>query len=205
MIPLTRFPEPDYFDKEVRQRGLAFLRSKKIELDVAAPPKTEFKPFWAVCKKDLYSLFCGYCAYTCFHIHETTGATTVEHIMPKRLFPKFAYEWNNYCLACARINSKKGEQIDLLNPFDVTKGLFILKLETGFILANTAHHQFDIADKTITNLDLNNQTWCDARKKCIYDYIENRKNGLCLRIAEQRLKEASVFVWLEAGRQGYLI
>ena len=204
MIPLTRFPEPDYFDKEVRQKGLAFLKSKKIRVDVAAPSKTKFKSCWAACQKDLYSFYGGYCAYTCLHIHETTGASTVEHIMPKRLFPKLAYEWENYCLACARINSKKGEQVNLLNPFDVTDGLFRLKLETGFMSADTANPLFDIADKTITNLDLNNQTWCNARKKCIYDYIENRENGLCLRIAEQRLKESSTFVWREASRQGYL-
>jgi len=204
MIPLVRSREPDNFDCKVRKKGLAFLSSNGIQLNVSAPSNTQFQPYWTACKTDLYSLYQGYCAYTCLHIHEMTGASTVEHIKPKRLFPALAYEWMNYCLACARINSKKGEQVDLINPFDVVDDLFLLKLETGFMFANAKNSLFDIADKTITNLDLNNQTWCKARQKCLVDFIDNRQNGLCLEAAKRRLKEASVFVWREAERQGYL-
>lgn len=204
MIPLARHNEPEYFDRDVRQKGLAFLRRERIRLNAAAPSGTRFPAYWSACKGDLYLLYGGYCAYTCLHIHGATGAHTVEHIKPKRLFPALAYEWSNYCLACARINSKKGEQVDLLNPFDVTEDLFRLKMETGFLAVNRANPLFNIADKTITNLDLNNQTWCNERKMCIYRFLEDRNNGLCLEIAEKRLKEASIFVWREAMRQGFL-
>lgn len=108
MIPLDRFPEPDNFDHEVRQKGLTFLQRNGIQLNTAAPPGTRFQPYWTACKATLYSLYRGYCAYTCLHIHEMTGASFVEHIKPKRLFPAQAYEWTNYCLACARINMGVG-------------------------------------------------------------------------------------------------
>lgn len=204
MIRLIRFPEPDYFDKEIREKGLTFLHQKGILLTEPAPSKTYFKPYWTTCKEDLYSLYQGYCAYTCFHIHKRTGASTVEHIMPKRLFPDQAYEWKNYCLACARINSKKGEQTDLINPFDVVEDLFYLKLETGFMFANDKSSLFDIANKTIKNLGLNNQAWCKERQKCFCRFIDDRKNGLNLEYSKKHLREASIFVYKEAERQQVL-
>ena len=204
MVPIKRYKEPSNFDKDVRQKGLAFLAKKRIQLHVAAPEKTFFYPYWRACKTNLYKLYNGYCAYTCLHLHEVTGASTVEHIKPKRLYPDLAYEWDNYCLACACINAKKREQTNLLDPFSVTQDLFFLKLETGYIFANNQSPLFHSANDTITCLDLNNQKWCKARQKCMLNYIENRNNGLSLSCAEKRLKESSIFVWSEAKRQKLL-
>jgi len=204
MIQLKRFPEPAYFDSKVRQKGLAYFRHNGVDLNIAVPSNIEIKNYWSACKNDLYSLYEEYCAYTCLHIHKLTGSSAVEHILPKRLFPRYAYEWENYCLACSQINSKKGEQTNIINPFKVDDDLFSLILETGFMFATPSHSLFQIADHTITNLDLNNQKWCDARRDCLAGFVENRQHGLDLPTAEKQLKEESIFVWREAKNQGYL-
>ena len=205
MIPIERHAEPQNFNLDVRKKGINYLMSKGIQLDTEAPLNTFFKPYWRKYKSTLYECYKGYCAYTCFHIHEMTGSSAIEHILPKQKFPRLAYEWSNYCLACACINSKKGQQIGLLNPFDVSENLFFLILATGFITTNEQHPLSQLAQKTIDCLDLNNEKWYTARQKCMFKYIENRNNGLSVEIAEKRLKEDTIFVWSEAKRQGYLI
>ncbi len=51
---------------------------------------------------------------------------TVDHYQPKSLSPDLAYEWNNYRLAYDKVNQYKGEHTDVLDPFTVQRGWFVL-------------------------------------------------------------------------------
>ena len=200
MIPIRRFKEPSYFDSKVRKKGLSFLK----KYDGKVPHGVCFPDYWTACKDDLYSNYKGICAYTCLHIHKMTSNPNVEHIKPKRLFPDLAYEWENYCLACSRINARMGERLKIINHFDIKKNMFFLVLETGHIYTNPEHPDREIAETTRIELDLDNQSWADCRRDIYNRYCYLRKKGLKKHAAEQILKEYSPFVWYEAKRQNRL-
>ena len=200
MIPIQRFKEPSYFDSKVRMKGQSFLKkyNGKVPYDVCFPD------YWTACKDDLYSNYKGICAYTCLHIHKMTSNPNVEHIKPKRLFPHLAYEWENYCLACSRINARKGERLNIIDPFDVKENMFFLVLETGHIYANPKHPDRKKAEITIKELDLDNQLWACSRRDYFICYRSFIADGLKPTRAETFLKAMSPFVWYEAKRQNRL-
>jgi len=51
---------------------------------------------------------------------------TVDHYQPKSLRPEVAYEWNNYRLAYDKVNQYKAEHTDVLDPFTIQPGWFVL-------------------------------------------------------------------------------
>ena len=54
------------------------------------------------------------------------------------------YEWDNYRLACSRLNSRKNDFSDVLDPFDVQDDWFHLELVGFQVLPND-----NIEDQTI--------------------------------------------------------
>jgi len=66
MIHVTTQAEPANFDADVRLRGLAHLRRKRVALDMPLPPKTKIQPYWRACLDDLYANYQGVCAYIQF-------------------------------------------------------------------------------------------------------------------------------------------
>ena len=208
MIPLQRYLEPPYFEEKVRQPGRKHLRAQRIKLSAVGVEWDKFKDFWKECKNDLVKLYNNYCAYTCFHMHVTEDST-IDHINPKTRSPAYlAYEWDNYCLCCQVINRKKGNKIQNINPYYITKHLFFLILNTGYIYVNDAYKNsvlYQLANDTIQNLNLNNQRWWKERQKVYLDFKEDRKSGATLKRAEENLKNKNIFVWSEAKRQGKLI
>ena len=206
MIPLQQYPEPPYFDDKVRQPGRKHLQAQRIKLNDIGVESSKFFPYWTNCKDDLEKFYNNYCAYTCFHMHSTEDST-IDHIKPKTCVEAYwAYEWNNYCLCCLVINRKKGNRYQsIIDPYKVTKNLFFLVLETGYIYANTGHSDYALADSTITNLDLNNQRWWKERQKAYIDFKKDRISGASLKRAEENLKNKNIFVWSEAKRQGKLV
>src|SRR6185295_4556932 len=69
-------------------------------------------------------------AYSCVYIERLTGSATVDHWAPRSLRWDQVYEWQNYRLACSTINGRKSDYTDVLDPFEVTDGLFALDLVT---------------------------------------------------------------------------
>ncbi len=57
MIHVAAKPEPASFDAEVRQKGLAWLRMKKIALDQPLSPATTIAPYWRHCLDDMHSSY----------------------------------------------------------------------------------------------------------------------------------------------------
>ncbi|MBI3796339.1 MAG: hypothetical protein HY268_05120 [Deltaproteobacteria bacterium] len=122
MIRVTPQPEPSGFDTSVRQRGNAFL---------AANPSDKTLPkYWKIATKDLYAAYKGICAYTCMYF---PGSGTLDHFLPKSLYRALAYEWSNYRLAIPQVNSYKGENIDIIDPFIVEDGWFVIEFPSCLI------------------------------------------------------------------------
>ena len=121
MIRVQQQAEPQNFEADVRQPGAAFLAKNP------RPTSKEFgKPnnFWKKIAGDLYDAYSGVCSYSGFYIPLRGG--TVDHFLPKSTFPELAYEWSNYRLASFRMNLHKGDSADVMDPFTVQTGWFII-------------------------------------------------------------------------------
>jgi 5-methylcytosine-specific restriction endonuclease McrA len=122
MIRVHLAPEPSTFDAEVRQPGLNALAELVGEPSrVRTGPKRpkiadrredirskDFPTYWREALPDLLTAYHRICAYTALYIHRITGAQSVDHMAAKSSHWRDVYEWNNYRLACARVNSRKG-------------------------------------------------------------------------------------------------
>ena len=64
------------------------------------------------------------CAYTCRYIDVPTGS--IDHFNSKSAYPQQAYEWSNYRLCMHRVNGHKGSSVDVIDPFAVQPGWFVL-------------------------------------------------------------------------------
>ena len=188
MIPVTPKPEPAIFDKKVRQPGLAFLKSRT--------PGQKLKTCWLACLDDLWTLHGGICAYMCTYIHRATGGSTLEHMVPKSPHVSLAYEWSNYRLACARLNSRKRDYEDVLDPFEVEDGWFGIAFPACVVLPGkklpaTRRVEFD---RTVRRLKLNDPHCLVERTQ----YFDNYRLG---DITFRFLERNAPFIARELDRQ----
>src|ERR1700678_1509026 len=141
MIGVTPADEPSTFDARVRQPGLRAIeeivgrpaarrgRKRKARAKRREDIKPgEFPPYWREMTEELLSAYNRVCAYACLYVERVTGAATVDHWMPKSTTWNRVYEWENYRLACAIMNTWKSDGSGVLDPFEVTDGLFALDL-----------------------------------------------------------------------------
>lgn len=126
MIPVQPKAEPTTFNKTVRQPGKAFLNKNPM------PTSEEFQKnaYWKKSAQDLHAAYSGICAYTCFYI---APLGTTDHFLPKSSFPNEAYEWNNYRLCSHRVNGYKGNNTDVIDPFVVQPGWFVLDVPSCLV------------------------------------------------------------------------
>src|SRR5205085_6445728 len=99
--------------------GRAFLRR------TPPPTREQFKSknFWKAALPQLVTAYSSICAYCSCYI---PNSCSVDHFRPKSTHPHLAYEWSNYRLAHDRINNNKGDSADVLDPFHIQLGWFIL-------------------------------------------------------------------------------
>src|SRR5688572_19679174 len=123
MIRVTPAPEPEHFDARVRQPGLRALaelvgevpekrrpgRPRVIRASRREDLKSEhFPKCWTEVLDDLCQAYDRICAYVGLYIEQVTGSPTVDHMVAKTKNWTLAYEWSNYRLACALMNTRKG-------------------------------------------------------------------------------------------------
>lgn len=199
MIHVTPQPEPEDFDRTVRQKGLTWLQNNGIDLNSPLPVGTKIYSYWTKCLHSLYTAYGGYCAYLAIFLDKSTGSCTVEHFVPKSQRPDLAYEWSNYRLSCRQINSRKLNFNDVLDPFEVEDGWFQLELVSGHIFPNPhlSDNLIKRVKNTIDRLGLDNS---DNKEMRAMRYLYYCK-GL---VTDEYLKLDSPFVWMEAKRQGLL-
>lgn len=168
MIPVQRQPEPPDFDRLVRQRGSKFLAN--------AQPSIQWRgrEYWRDVLPDLYVAYGGYCAYLALKIPQRAdgGEPTVDHFLPKSLHPTLAYEWSNFRLASALMNSNKGDALGLLDPCELLPGWFELDFPSLLTHAVVTLPETDQerVNRTIALLKLNHLDIRLSRKEWIVRY-----------------------------------
>lgn len=199
MIHVTAQPEPATFDAEVRRKGLTWLRKKQIALDQPLPPKKTIEPYWRHCLGDMHTAYDGCCAYLAIFFERVTGGGSVDHFVAKSQRADLAYEWSNYRLACSRMNSRKRDYDDVLDPFEVEDGWFHLELVSGRVFPNPdlQPSRRDAVQATIDRLGLDDPGNREVRARHFQNWFQKD-------YPENYLRSYSPFVWYEARRQGLL-
>ena len=193
MIHVVPQAEPASFNSLVRIPGRKFLRKT---------PKPTAKQFashsdWREILDVLHDSYAGICAYSCHWIPYDTGNDTVEHFKPKSKYPKLAYEWSNYRLVCGLLNGRKQNQEDVLDPFNVANGQFILIFPSLFVVPapSLSSATKNKVLKTISRLGLNDEGTClKSRIKWTTDYCNDDYDF-------RHLERHAPFIALELKRQ----
>ena len=107
---------------------------------------------------------------------EPTADATVDHMVPKSKDWKLVYEWWNYRLACGRMNRKKREFTDVLDPFCIEDGWFVMDMVEFRVhpAATLDEGRKRRVTDTICRLGLNDLDWCETRRRHVAWYREHR-------------------------------
>lgn len=176
LIHVPPQPEPPEFDQLVRSRGKRFL------LKHPRPTSKLFAThaYWVDIHPQLRRAFRGICAYTCHWISEDTGWKTVEHFRAKERYPNLAYEWTNYRYVCGLVNGRKGIAQDVIDPFKLMDGWFVIDFPTLIVRAG-AHlptARRNRVKATIERLRLNDEPTCiSARQSWLREYYTLAKSN----------------------------
>jgi uncharacterized protein (TIGR02646 family) len=199
LIPVKPQPEPKNFKKDVGKPGSDWIEKSRLDPLKPVPKGTKIPNYWTKTLPELRRVYDGVCAYVCAYIELVTGSPSVEHCVPKSKALNQVYEWNNYRLACTKINSRKRDFLDLLDPLTVGEGWFQLNLLDGSIFPNPALTvaQRKKVQQTIDRLKLDDAECRELRLKYLNDFLTKD-------ISSNYFKSHSPFVWLEAQRQGWL-
>jgi hypothetical protein len=132
MIPVTKQQEPANFDRDVRKKGMEFLKKNPH------PTTKDFKRhnYWKNINAGFYCSYKGICAYTGEWFSNSQSNVSIDHFIPKTTAPTLAYEWDNYRLTTQKMNSNKGDKVGLIDPFEVQLGWFILDFPSCLIKPN---------------------------------------------------------------------
>ena len=164
MIPVQPRPEYAAFDAQVRIPGRRFLAVNP------GPSSRDFgrHNYWTRAKNELHHAYLC-CAYTSLRI-VGIGAS-VDHYLPKVRYPDLAYEWSNYRLARPKVNSRKSDSEEVLDPFNVRSGWFVLDCPSCLIFAgaNLEERTSRQVCSTIKVLKLNSDDLVDERCDWLVD------------------------------------
>ena len=160
-------PQQEYpsFDEEVRQPGLRFLERNP------RPTGKMWKNnrFWSLALGHLGNAYASRCAYTTLQM--TGNDRSVDHFWPKDQYPSLAFEWCNFRLARKKINSFKGNEIGVVDPFHMENKWFVLHFDDFWIRPgnNIDTPIRDKIQRTIEVLQLNSEQFIEERVGVIRD------------------------------------
>ena len=189
MIPVQPQPEPPDFDRDVRTPGRQFIMNNPL-----CKPN-QLKNYWSRISDQLFRAYGRICAYSAVFIPPLTGGDTVEHFVPRSANRMLAYEWSNYRLVTSRLNGKKGDHQDVLDPFLIGQDWFILDFPSLIVKPNPVIDPWEQTQvtNTISRLGLNEDVCIEGRLCWLKEFCEN--NDL------RFLKKYSPFVAHELERQ----
>lgn len=171
MIRIQPAPEPPTFDALIRVPGAAFLAK------TPRPTSKQFRShsYWTRSIPDLRSAYSSICAYCCHRIHADVGVDTVDHYWPKVPHPDRAYEWSNYRLVSSRLNNRKSTKDDVLDPFEIENGWFVIDFPSLLVKPGQGL-QADVRDKVLRSINrvkLNDASTClKERFTYVNDFCE---------------------------------
>ena len=124
---------------------------------------------------------------------------SVDHYLPKTTHPHLAYEWNNFRLASGRVNTCKGNQTGIIDPFLVENDWFFMEIPACLLRPNpTLPRELRTRiSNTINSLRLNaDDNYVQERCNIL---IEFAKNEISLGFLNRRYP----FLAKEVTRQGF--
>jgi hypothetical protein len=123
---------------------------------------------------------------------------SVDHFLPKSRRPDLAYEWSNYRLAIPQVNSYKGDSTDVIDPFVVHDGWFVLDFPSCLV---RAAHDLSSAiaeqiEETVKVLKLNDADhFVQERCNVVIEFLDGH-------LSFDFLSRRYPFLAAEIGRQG---
>lgn len=207
MIPVARRKAPRGFHAKVFRPGMAWLKKNGISTKRKVPAGTELKPLWRLCLRQLHRRYEGVCAYLSVWIEPCTGAVSADHFVAKSKLAGDAYRWRNLRLACVKMNARKRDYADVLDPFELAPDTFRLELVTGRIFVNQKLPPAAraAARATIERLGLDDGSNRKMRVRHYDLYRELKTQSVPGATAPQAfLRRHCPFLWHEAKRQGAL-
>ena len=131
MRRVPRIDPTDSYEERVRLPGEAFLAANP------SPTREQFKrnDFWTEIHDEMYEAYQGICMYCASWTPRTpTRAsfwqTSIDHFMPKGRYPSLAYDWSNFRLCRSDINTNKGEDELVPDPFGIRNKWFTIDFAT---------------------------------------------------------------------------
>lgn len=179
MIRVDLPPAPPNYESQVHVPGLAFLAR------TPHPSGDDWngQHHWRHIHDYLYAELqrvCSYCATYTPRRPEPAALnhTSIDHFVPKSLPPYAqAYEWENFRLCRARLNHRKANFEDIIDPCHIQNGWFRLNFTT-FALApdpNLAEPQKQRVRDTILRLELNDDdAYVNERARAVYGYADGK-------------------------------
>ncbi|MGM3304825.1 hypothetical protein ACSQ6I_02385 [Anabaena sp. WFMT] len=206
MIPVQFQPEPIVFDAKVRQKGVDFLNQ------VSSSINWTNREYWRESLDDLCKFYGRICAYSAQWMPRTEGTPTVDHFIPKSVKSEWAYEWDNFRLACLKLNARKREFLDVIDPFLLPNDSFILDFPSLFIKPNP-----NILDPlqnrlvtTIKRLKLNEDDNCVkgrldwllpyCQKDYPFEYLKSKAPFIAYELERQGLVEVEKIAYIMGVR-----
>ena len=212
MIPVALAREPRHFGTAVRDKGLSAIdemvgrpprvrhpgrRRQQIAAREDDIPPDKFPPYWRDAHPDLLERYQRRCAFLSLYLEHATGNPSVDHMLPKSKRWDLVYEWQNYRLCAASINSRKNDMIGLIDPFDCKPGWFALEL-VAFQVTRGPNAPIACTAEIDATLQLVNEPECCKARE---EYVTSYSNGdIHLKYLEYR----APFIAHELRRQGRL-
>ena len=193
MIHVKKQAEPASFTAKVGDRGAAWLTANP------ASRKKRMPAYWRDGAPELRKAYKGVCAYFCCYVQPATGGGSTDHFVPKSHSRATAYKWDNYRFACSRMNSRKRDARDVVDPFTLADDWFELYFPTMRVRPSRLPKGKDLTTvkATIKRLNLNSTECVEEREGHWNNYS---KHGL----SAERLGQHAPFIAMEAARQGLL-
>ncbi len=212
MIHVSKVSSPTDFDDLVAIPGREALlelvghpsaparpgpKRKVVAQNIRQIPSNKIPAYWTKVLPQLCTAYKRICSYLGLRIYPGTAVAEVDHFKPKAKYQHLSYDWDNFRLSCKLANTFKGDNEDVIDPFEIEADCFGVNLLSGHVITlceDAALRQR--VDQTIDRLHLNSHpTFVEARLTYIEDYL----NG---DISYQLLQRDAPFVAREIERQG---
>lgn len=176
MIKVAPPPAPQDFDDKVRNPGMIFLAEHPDPTNAL----WRTHRYWKHAHQQLYDSLggiCSYCSSFTPRKRDDSGLdhTSIDHFIPKSREKNLAYEWSNYRLCRTRLNNRKGDFNDVIDPYLVDNGLFRFNFGNFFIVpdAGLSEGEKERVAASIQRLGLNeDESYVNERARVIYAYVD---------------------------------
>ncbi len=207
MMHVDAQPEPEIFPGRVREPGNQFL----AVIPNPTAKQWSTRNYWTRVSGEMHKAYCGICMYSCHWIPFDTGSKTIEHFLPKTTYPREAYEWSNYRLVCGTLNGRKSDYEDVLDPFVIRDGMFVISFPSILVKPSRSltPSQRREVQATVKRLGLNDEGTClQARVNYVnfycrdlvsFDYLEEEAPFIAFELKRQQLVHGIKSMWLNLG------